>query len=121
MQLNKEEKLNHEANNTCHICSETYINKVRDHSHETGYCGRPVCNTCNLRYKRENFIPVKYYNGYGYDFNLIYSELFKQNNDKRKVDNIPIATGLFKIFIGFRMFLDSYNFLAMSLDGMPEI
>ena len=36
MLFNKEDKLYHEANNTCHICSKTCINKVRDHCHETG-------------------------------------------------------------------------------------
>ena len=34
--FNKEDKLYHEANNICHICSKTCINKVRDHCHATG-------------------------------------------------------------------------------------
>ena len=29
-----EDKLYHETNNTCHICSKSCINKVRDHCHE---------------------------------------------------------------------------------------
>ena len=61
------------------------------------------------------FIPVIFHNGSGYDFNLLHSELFKQNNDK-KVDSIPIAAGKSKMFsIGCLKFLDSYNFLAMPL------
>ena len=35
MMFNKEDKLYHEANNTCHICDKTCINKVRDHCHQT--------------------------------------------------------------------------------------
>ena len=87
------DKLYHETNNTCHICSKTCINKVRDHCHETGKYRGPSCKICNLRYKQQNFIPVIFHNGSGCDFNLLYRELFKQNNDKRKVDIIPLAAG----------------------------
>ena len=53
---------------------------------------------------------------------LIYSELFQQNKDKSKVDNIPLAAGKSKIIsIGCLKILDSYNFLAMPLDQMAEI
>ena len=45
-------------NNTCHICSKTCINKVRDHCHETGNYRGPACKMCNLRYKQQNFIRV---------------------------------------------------------------
>ena len=82
----------------------------------------PACKICNLRYKQQNFIPVIFHNGSGYDFNLLYSELYKQNNDKRKVDNIPLAAGISKMFsIGCLKFLDIYNFLAMPLDQMAKI
>ena len=122
MIFTEEDKSYHETNNTCHICSETCINKVRDHCHETGKYRGPACKICNLRYKQQNFIPVIFHNGSGYDFNLLYSELFKQNNGKRKVDNIPLAAGKSKMFsIGCLKFLDSYNFLAMPLDQMAKI
>ena len=122
MIFKKEDKLYHEINNSCHICSKTCINKVRDHCDETGKYRGPACRMCNLRYKQQNFIPLIFDNGSGYDFNLLYSELFKQNFDKRKVDNIPLAAGKSKMFsIGFLNFLDSYNFLAMPLDQMAKI
>ena len=117
-----EDKLYHETNKTCHICSKTCINKVRDHCHETGKYRGPACKICNMRFKQQNFIPVIFHNGSGFDFNLLYCELFKQNNDKRKVDNIPLAAGKSKMFsIGCLKFLDSYNFLAMPLDQMGKI
>ena len=76
----------------------------------------------NLIYKQPNFIPVKFHNGSGYDFNLLYSELLKQKNDKRKLDNIPLAACRSKMFsIGCFKFLDSYNFLAMTLDQIAKI
>ena len=33
MIFNKEDKLNHEANNTCQLCSKTYVIEVRGHCH----------------------------------------------------------------------------------------
>ena len=89
----KADKLYHETNNPCHICSKACINKVRDHCHETGKYRGPACKTCNLRYKQQNFISIKFHKDSGYDFNLLFSELPKQNNDKRKVDNISLAAG----------------------------
>ena len=118
----EEEKLYHNATNTFHICSKTCINKVRDHCHETVKYRGPACRMCNLRYKQQNFIPVTFHKGSGYDLNLLYSELFKQNNDKRKVDNITLAAGKSKMFSsGCLKFLDNYNFLAMPLDQMAKI
>ena len=120
--FNEEDRLYHESNNTCHICSKTCINKVRDQFHETRKYRGPACRICNLRYKQQNFIPVMFHNGSGYDFNLLYSELFKQNNDKRKKDKIPLAAGKSKMFsIGCLKFLDSYNFSALPLDQMAKI
>ena len=84
MIFTEEDISHHETNNTCHICSKTCINKVRDHCHETCKYRGPACKICNLRYKKQNFIPVIFHNGSGYDFNLLYSELFGQNNDKKK-------------------------------------
>ena len=102
--------------------AKTCINKERDHCHETGKYRGPACKMCNLRYKQRNFISVIFHNGSGYDFNLLYSVHFKQNKDKRKVDNTPLAAGKSKLFcIGCPKFLDSYNFLAMPLDQMAKI
>ena len=121
MIFTEEDKLYHETNNTCHICSKTCINKVGDHCHETRKYRGPACKICNLRYKQQYFIPVIFHNGSGYDFNLLYSELLRQNNDKRK-DNIPLAAGKSKMFsIDCLKFLDSYNSLAMPLDQMAKI
>ena len=46
MIFTEEDKLYHETNNTCHICSKTCINKVRDHCHETGKYRGPACKIC---------------------------------------------------------------------------
>ena len=122
MIFTEEDKLYRETNNNCHICKKPCINKVGDHCHETGKYREPACKICNLSYKQPNFIPIIIHNGSGYDFNLLYSELFKQNNDKRKVDSILLTAGKSKMFsIGCLILLDSYNFLAMRLDQMAKI
>ena len=84
MIFNEEDKLYHETNNTCHICSKTRINKVRDHCHETGKYRGPAGRICNLRYKQQNFIPVKFHNGSCYDFNSTYYTLNSLNRIKIK-------------------------------------
>ena len=43
----EEDTLYREANNTCHICSKTCINKVRDQCHETCKYRGPACKICN--------------------------------------------------------------------------
>ena len=53
---------------------------------------------------------------------ILYSELYKPNNDKGKVDNIPLAAGKSTMFsIGCLKFLASYDFLAMPLDQIAKI
>ena len=67
-------------------------------------------------------LPVIFHNGLGYDFNPLNSELFKQNNDKRLVDNISLAAGKSKMFRNCNLkFLDRYKFLALPLDQMAKI
>ena len=74
----------HSGTNIYHICGKTCLNKIRDHCHENGKNRGPACKMFNLRYKQQNFNPIKFHNGTGYDFNLLYSELFKQNNAIKK-------------------------------------
>ena len=51
-----------------------------------------------------------------------YTKNSLKNDDKRKVDNIPLAAGKSTMFaIGCLKILDSYNFLAMPLDQMAKI
>ena len=77
MLFTEEDKLYHNANDICHICNKNCVNKVRDHCHQTGRYRGPACNICNLNYKHQNFIPVTFHNGKGYDFNLLFNEIFK--------------------------------------------
>ena len=93
MLFTEEDKLYHDANDICHICNKNCINKVRDHCHQTGRYRGPACNICDLNYKHQNFIPVIIHKGKCYDFNLLFNEIFKQNNSKRRIDILPSKNG----------------------------
>ena len=95
---------------------------MRGHCHETAKQRGPACYICNLKYKQQNFLPVIFRNSSGYDFNLLYSEIFKENNDEKKLDNIPLAAVKSKMFSIVRpKFLDSYDYIAMSLDQIANV
>ena len=75
--------------------------------------------TICLNYKHQNFILVIFHNGKGYDFNLLFNEIFKQNNSRRRIDILPSTNGKSRMFrVGVLKFIDSYSFLTMSLDKM---
>ena len=51
------------------------IDKVRDHCHYTGKYRGPAHNSCNLKYKIPNFIPIVFHNLSKYDAHLFIKEL----------------------------------------------
>ena len=75
-----------------------------------------------MNYKHQNFIPVIFHNGKGYDFNLLFNEIFKQNNSRRRIDIFPSTNGKARMFrVGILKFIYSYSFLTMSLDKMAKV
>ena len=98
MIFNKEDKLYHDTNKPCYICDKLCIKKIRDHCQQNGKYRGPACNICNLNYKQQNFIPVIFHNGKGYDFNLLFNRLINQNNSKRGVDVIASTNGKARMF-----------------------
>ena len=98
MLFTEEVKLYLDTNDICHICNKNCVNKVRDHCHQRGRYRGPACNNCNLNYKHQNFIPVIFLNGKGYDFNLLFNEIFKQNNSKRRIDISHSTNGKASMF-----------------------
>ena len=122
VEFTKEDKLYHNTTNNCQICNRHCINKVRDHCQQTGRYRGTACNIFNLFSRQQNFIPVIFHNGKSYDFNLLFNELFHQNNSKRRVDILPSTNGKARMFRAIVLkFLDSYSFMTMSLDKMAKI
>jgi len=101
----------------------TNYDKVPDHDHLTGkYRGAAhrICNL-NLNYKHYK-IPVFAHNGSGFDFNFI----FKYLPDNIRIHSIKqtIAKSFEKITsfeIGPFKFIDSYQHLKFSIDGLSSI
>ena len=117
MLFTEEDKMYHDANDICHICNKNCVNKVRDHCHQTGRYRGPACNICILNYKHQNFIPLTFHNGKGYEFNLSSNEIFKQylNYSRRRIDISPSTNGNARMFrVVVVKFIDSYSFLTMS-------
>ena len=122
MLFTEEDKLYHDANDICHICNKKCVNKVRDHCHQTGRYRGPACSICNLNYKHQNFIPLIFHNGKGYDFNLLFNEIFKQNISRRRIDILPSTNGKARMFrVGILKFIDSYSLLTMYLDKIAKV
>ena len=124
----------------CHICSRRFNSKdpkVRDHCHCTGCYRGPTHRNCNLRYQIPSYIPVVAHNSARYDTHLFVKELGEHFKDigviaKNKEDyisfsiNIPVDKYIDKNgvekekFIGLR-FIDSFKFMATSLDSLMKI
>ena len=132
----EEDKKRFNESKECWICGEDLNNdKVRDHCHYTGRYRGPAHNSCNLKYRKPNFIPVVFHNLSGYDSHLFIKKLGSPNenmdcipnNEEKYISfskNIKVGeykdkkTGevrdkTFKI-----RFIDSFKFLPSSLEAV---
>ena len=121
----------------CWICGEALGNdRVRDHCHYTGRYRGPAHNSCNLKYRKPNFIPVVFHNLSGYDSHLFIKKL-GSSDEKENIDCIPnneekyisftktIKTGYYENKKGeikdktFKIrFIDSLKFMSSSLEKL---
>ena len=121
----------------CWICGEALGNdRVRDHCHYTGRYRGPAHNSCNLKYRKPNFIPVVFHNLSGYDSHLFIKKL-GSSDEKENIDCIPnneekyisfsktIKTGHYTNKKGefkdktFKIrFIDSLKFMSSSLGAL---
>ena len=86
--LTKKEEENYNNQKICCICKKEFItsdttehkknHKVRDYCHYTGKYRGAAHNTCNLRYKIPNEIPIIFHNGSTFDYHFIIRELVKE-------------------------------------------
>ena len=135
MIFSKEEAERFNKETKCWICKEDLGNdKVRDHCHFTGRYRGAAHNSSNLRYRKPNFIPVVFHNLSGYDSHLFIKNLgftagnidCIPNNEGKYISftkNIEIGSYMNKmgetkpIFYKIR-FIDSFKFMATSLDSL---
>lgn len=133
----------------CPECKQNYLiknQKVRDHCHWTGEFRRPLCNSCNLKSKKNRFIPVFFHNLKGYDSHLILGSIKDEHQFDDKNRTIQIIPNNSEKYISFSYkeykekdykdeddqikkykyfsheirFLDSFSFMASSLDSLSK-
>ncbi|XP_071055460.1 uncharacterized protein [Onthophagus taurus] len=138
--LTVEEQVAFEATYICHICKTPFgedVVKVHDHCHITGKYRGPAHVVCNLNFKIPKFIPVFLHNFSCYDAHLFVKEMADIEdvngidvlpNNKEKyisfsksvlVDQIQNQSRFENRFMKLR-FLDSFRFMASSLDSLSS-
>ena len=135
MIIKKQEQQQYEKETKCWICKgELNNDKVRDHCHFTGRYRGAAHNKCNLNYKKPNFTPVVFHNLSGYHSHLFIKNLgftagnidCIPNNEENYISftkNIEVGTytdkeGKTKPIKHKIRFIDSFKFMAASLDSL---
>ena len=131
MIFGKEEAERFKKETKCWIWNEIFDDdknyKVRDHCHFTGRYRGAAHNSCNLKYRKPNFTPVVFHNLSGYDSHLFIKHLgFSEgnidcipNNEERYISFTKrIQVGETKPLHHQIRFIDSFKFMATSLDNL---
>ena len=142
MVMTPEDKINYKKATICHICErgiskegdDPRFKKVRDHCHLTGKFRGAAHSMCNLKYRLPKFFPVIFHNLSGYDSHLFIKNLGKSegkidcipNNEEKYisfskhilVDKFKNKKGEEKEVIREIRFIDSFKFMATSLDSL---
>ena len=139
-----EDKINYKKATICHICkggiseegNDPRFKKVRDHCHLTGKFRGAAHDKCNLEYRLPKFYPVIFHNLSGYDSHLFIKNLGKSegkidcipNNEEKYisftkqiiVDKFINKKGEEKEVVREIRFIDSFKFMAASLDSLVK-
>ena len=142
----KEEKERFDKETKCWMCKGEFNDdknyKVKDHCHFTGRYRGAAHTKCNLNYRKPNFTPVVFHNLSGYDSRLFIKNLgFSMgnidcipNNEERYISftrSIQVGSYMKKVKtekgevtietkpLHHKIrFIDSYKFMAASLDNL---
>ena len=124
----------------CHICFIQFGDSKKgpkDHCHYTGRYRGPAHRNCNLMYRIPSYIPVVFHNLSGYDAHLFIRELGRHSRDtmeviaKNKEDyvsfSVEVAVDKYVDKLGNEKdkliklrFIDSFKFMATSLDSLTR-
>jgi hypothetical protein len=120
--MTEENIQDYENTTKCWICEEeTNEDKVRDHCHFTGKYRGAAHKSCNLKLKikpNETKIPVVFHNLKGYDSHLIMQKIHKATGNISCIANNTEKYISFSI--GQLKFLDSFQFMASSLEKLVD-
>ena len=144
MVMTPEDKINYKKAAICHICergiskegNDPRFKKVRDHCHLTGKFRGAAHDKSNLEYRLPKFYPVIFHNLSGYDSHLFIKNLGKSegmidcipNNEEKYisfskhilVDRFINKKGEEKEVEREIRFIDSFKFMAASLDSLVK-
>ena len=142
MVMTEKDKIDYKKATICHICErgipkegdDPRFKKVRDHCHLTGKFRGAAHSMCNLKYRLPKFYPVIFHNLSGYDSHLFIKKLGKSegkidcipNNEEKYisfskhilVDKFINKKGEEKEVVREIRFIDSFKFMATSLDSL---
>ena len=108
----------------CYICLGEFTktnDKVRDHCHRTGDYRGAAHTRCNINYFNNRYLPVVLHNLKGYDSHLSLKEAFEICGTDKNITAIPNSMEKFMtISIGDVKFIDSFQFMASSLETLAE-
>ena len=89
MVFTREDEKQFNTASDCWICGEELGNdRVRDHCHYTGCYRGAAHNTCNLKYRKPESVPVFFHNLTGYDSHLFIKKL-GSSNKKETIECVP--------------------------------
>ena len=130
---------NYEKATVCYACKTEFTtdnHKVKDHCHYNGAYRGAAHNTCNLRMKQPKFIPVLFHNLEGYDAHLFVRNIGVSSGDIKcipkteekyisftkeiEVDEFKGKDGKKRKVKRELRFLDSFKFMASSLDKLVK-
>jgi hypothetical protein len=123
----------------CYACKKEFTpenHRVKDHCHYTGVYRGAAYNTCNLRMNQPKFIPVLFHNLEEYDAHLFIRNLGVSSGDIKcipkteekyisftkeiEVDELRGKDGKERKVKRELRFLDSFKFMASSLDKLVK-
>ena len=124
--MTEQNNKDHENTTHCWICEQEIGNgknspKVRDHCHFTGKYRGAAHKSCNLKLKikpGKTKIPVVFHNLKGYDSHLIMQKIHTAKGNITCIANN--AEKYISFNIGQLKFLDSFQFMASSLEKLVE-
>ena len=143
MVMTQEDNIDFRRATHCHICEEELedtddeeYKRVRDHCHLTGKYRGAAHSICNLKFRLPKFYPVIFHNLSGYDSHLFIKNLGKSegkidcipNNEEKYisftkeilVDTFIDKEGKEKEVKRKIRFIDSFKFMATSLDNLVK-
>lgn len=127
-----------ENSTSCYICGKGFSlenYKVRDHCHVSGKYRGSSHNSCNLNFQVPTFIPIFFHNFSGYDCHLLIKDLVKVEGttnliplNKELYISVSHTIQVYEDDNSFHKknhkvemrFLDSYRFMADSLDSLAR-